>query len=182
MGDGIVLRHPVTADFDAWSRLREESRGHLQPWEPTWGPDELSRAAFRRRITRYGQEIREDRGYPYFVFTPSGRLIGGCNLSNLRRGVSQTATMGYWMGVDFAGKGHMTAAVRALLGHAFSAMGLHRIEAACLPHNDASRRVLLKAGFTEEGFAREYLKIDGAWRDHTLFAILERDWRLSRTG
>jgi ribosomal-protein-alanine N-acetyltransferase len=181
-GHGIVLRHPQASDYDAWSRLRDQSRAHLQPWEPTWGPDELTRASFRRRLNRYAQEIREDRGYPFWIMSPTGQLMGGCTLSNVRRGVSQTASLGYWMGVNFAGKGVMSAAVKVLLGHAFTGLALHRIEAACIPANEASRKVLLNAGFTEEGYARKYLKIDGEWRDHKLFAIVEDDWRKNRTG
>jgi [ribosomal protein S5]-alanine N-acetyltransferase len=180
-GGGVMLRHPLAGDYDAWSRLRDHSRAHLQPWEPTWGPDELTRASYRRRLNRYAQEIREDRGYPYWILSPTGQLMGGCTLSNVRRGVSQTATLGYWMGVQFAGKGVMTAAVKVLLGHAFTGLALHRIEAACLPVNQASRNVLSKAGFTEEGFARKYLRIDGQWRDHLLFGIVDEDWRKSRT-
>jgi [ribosomal protein S5]-alanine N-acetyltransferase len=177
MGNGVVLRHPLASDYEAWARLREESRSHLQPWEPTWGPDELTRSSFRRRLSRYAQEIREDRGYPYWILSTSGQILGGCTLSNVRRGVSQTASLGYWMGAGHAGQGRMTAGVAALLTHAFGTLGLHRVEAACLPSNEASRRVLAKSGFTEEGFARRYLKIDGEWRDHLLFAILAEDWR-----
>lgn len=181
-GEGVVLRHPQAADYDAWARLRDQSRTHLQPWEPTWGPDELTRASYRRRLSRYSQEVREDRGYPYWVLSTAGQLMGGCTLSNVRRGVSQTATLGYWMGAQFAGRGAMTAAVRTLLAHAFGQLNLHRVEAACLPVNEASRRVLQKAGFAEEGFARKYLKIDGQWRDHVLFGIVEEDWRKGRSG
>lgn len=181
-GGGVLLRHPQSADYDAWARLRDQSRAHLQPWEPTWGPDELTKASFRRRLNRYAQEIREDRGYPYWVMSPSGQLMGGCTLSNVRRGVSQTATLGYWMGASFAGKGAMTAAVKLLLGHAFGPLSLHRIEAACLPTNEASRKVLLKSGFAEEGFARKYLRIDGQWRDHLLFGAIEDEWRKGRSG
>lgn len=181
-GGGVVLRHPQASDYDAWAKLRDQSRAHLQPWEPTWGPDELTRASFRRRLSRYAQEIREDRGYPYWVLSPAGQLMGGCTLSNVRRGVSQTATLGYWMGAQYAGKGLMTAAVRTLLAHSFGGLGLHRVEAACLPVNEASKKVLLKAGFAEEGFARKYLKIDGEWRDHLLFGIVEEDWRKSRSS
>jgi ribosomal-protein-alanine N-acetyltransferase len=182
VGDGVALRHPHSSDFDAWARLRNESREHLQPWEPTWGPDELTRSAYRRRLARYAQEIREDRGYPFWVFSTAGDLIGGCTLSNVRRGVSQTASMGYWTGVSFAGKGLMTAAVRAVLAHAFGPLNLHRVEAACLPTNDASRRVLAKAGFKEEGFAQGYLKINGKWNDHLLFGIVEENWVKNRIG
>lgn len=181
-GDGVVLRHPQAGDYEAWARLRDHSRAHLQPWEPTWGPDELTRASYRRRINRYAQEIREDRGYPFWVMSPTGQLMGGCTLSNVRRGVSQTASLGYWMGVQYAGQGAMTASVKLALRHAFSQLGLHRIEAACLPINEASRRVLQKNGFSEEGFARKYLKIDGEWRDHLLFGIVEEDWRKGLTG
>jgi ribosomal-protein-alanine N-acetyltransferase len=176
-GTQVVLRSPVTADFDAWASLRHESRNFLKPWEPTWAPDELSKEAFRRRLRRYAQAARDGTGHIFFVFDKkTGNLMGGCQLSNIRQGVAQSAaTLGYWMGERYAGKGLMTDAVTALTRYCLTRLGLHRIEAACLPDNIASRRVLTKAGFVEEGAARKYLKINGQWRDHLLFAILEDD-------
>ncbi|HAH08897.1 MAG TPA: 30S ribosomal protein S5 alanine N-acetyltransferase [Alphaproteobacteria bacterium] len=177
-----TLRYPQSTDYEAWARLRDISRDHLQPWEPTWGPDELSKTAYRRRMTRYSQDIRDDRGYAFWIILPDGRLAGGCTLTNVRRGVAQAASLGYWTGAPFAGKGLMTAAVQAVLGHCFTALNFHRVEAACLPSNAASKRVLEKCGFREEGYAVKYLKIDGTWHDHLLFAILEDDWRAAQKG
>ena len=109
--------------------------------------------------------------------TRESRLIGGLNISNVRRGVAQAASLGYWMGAPYAGRGLMTDAVRAALHFAFSTLRLNRLEAACLPTNAASQRVLEKAGFTREGRARRYLKINGQWQDHDLFALLQDDPR-----
>ena len=99
-------------------------------------------------------------------------LVGGLSLSNVRRGVAQTATLGYWAGEPYAGRGYTTDAVRGAVRFAFKTLGLHRVEAACVPENDRSRRVLEKAGFESEGRAREYLKINGVWRDHLLFGVV----------
>ena len=88
------------------------------------------------------------------------------------------ATLGYWIGSTHCNQGYMTDSLAATLEVAFSRIGLHRVEAACLPANEASRRLLLRAGFREEGYAREYLRISGRWQDHQLFAIL-RDNLLS---
>ena len=128
-------------------------------------------------MRRYAQAARDGTGHIFFVFDKkSGALMGGCQLSNIRQGVAQSAaTLGYWMGERYAGKGLMTDAVTALTKYCLTKLGLHRIEAACLPDNVASRRVLTKAGFVEEGAARKYLKINGQWRDHVLFAIIEDD-------
>ena len=182
-GMHVVLRPPVSADFEPWSRLRHESRNFLKPWEPTWAPDELSKDAFRRRLRRYAQAERDGTGHIFFIFDKkTGALMGGCQLSNIRQGVAQSAaTLGYWMGERYAGKGMMTDAVQALTRYCVNKLGLHRIEAACLPDNAASRRVLTKAGFVEEGVARKYLKINGQWRDHLLFAIIEDDMSSGRT-
>lgn len=176
-GARVVLRAPASADYDAWSKLRAASRDFLTPWEPTWAADELSKESFRRRLRRYAQAERDGTGHTYFVFDKATRaLVGGCQLSNIRQGVAQSAaTLGYWMGESYAGKGYMTDAVQAVVKYAFGKLGFHRIEAACLAENDASRRVLTKAGFTGEGTARKYLKINGKWRDHLLFAIVEDD-------
>jgi [ribosomal protein S5]-alanine N-acetyltransferase len=172
----VFLRHPTAADHLAWKALREESREFLTPWEPTWGVDELEKAAFRRRLRRYSQEIRNDTGYPFFVYRESdNRLVGGLALAFVRRGVTQTATLGYWMGKPFAGHGYMTAAVVAAVRFAFNSLHLHRVEAACLPNNTPSIRLLEKVGFTREGYARAYLCINDRWQDHVLFGLLASD-------
>ena len=175
-GDGVYLRYPQMSDFAQWAALRDESREFLAPWEPTWALDELSRSAFRRRIRRYQREIRGDLAYPFFVFRKEDDLLmGGCTLSNVRRGVTQSAAIGYWIGERYARHGHMYAALMALVPFVFHVLTLHRLEAACIPENGASRALLLKVGFREEGRARRYLQINGEWRDHVLFALLEDD-------
>jgi ribosomal-protein-alanine N-acetyltransferase len=175
-GAGVVLRMPLMSDFKAWAALREESRSFLTPWEPIWPAQDLTRGAFRRRMRRYNRDVREDSAYPFLVFRAVDRaLLGGVSLSNVRRGVTQTASLGYWMGEPHAGKGYMTAAVAALLPFAHGALGLRRVEAACLPNNVPSIRLLQRVGFRREGYAREYLCINGAWRDHLLFARLNSD-------
>jgi ribosomal-protein-alanine N-acetyltransferase len=175
-GDGVFLRYPEMSDYAEWAALRNESRVFLAPWEPVWAADELSRAAFRRRIRRYQREIRGDLAYPFFVFRKADRvLMGGCTLSNVRRGVTQSAALGYWIGERYARHGHMYAALTAMLPFVFQVLALHRLEAACIPENEASRALLRKIGFREEGRARRYLQINGEWRDHVLFALLEDD-------
>jgi ribosomal-protein-alanine N-acetyltransferase len=176
-GDGLFLRPPQNGDYAAWAELRAKSRAHLTPWEPTWAPDELSRASYRRRLRLYAQEMRDDLGYAFFIFTePDERLLGGVTLSNVRRGVTQAVTLGYWTGAPFAGQGCMSRAVAAILPFVFDDLRLHRVEAACLPQNIASQRVLQRNGFQREGLARRYLRIDGAWRDHELFAVVLEDF------
>jgi len=175
-GKGVFLRAPQTADYAEWVALREASRDFLTPWEPTWPADDLTRASFRRRIKRYSEDQRSDLAYPFFIFRKSGgALVGGLTLANVRRGCAQAGSLGYWMGAAYAAKGHMTDAVAAILPFAFGTLRLHRVEAACIPANTASIRLLEKTGFRREGFAREYLCIDGRWQDHLLYARLKDD-------
>lgn len=175
-GRGVVLRAPTAFDYGAWADLRAESRGHLTPWEPAWASDELSRGAFRRRLRQYARDAAEDQGYALLLFRlRDDVLLGGLTLSHVRRGVAQAANLGYWIGVRHAGQGYMTEAVRTLLPFAFERLRLHRVEAACLAHNVASIHVLEKTGFKREGLARKYLKIDGVWQDHLLYAVTEDD-------
>ena len=175
-GDGFFLRPAEMRDFEQWARLRERSRAFLAPWEPTWPADDLTRSSFRRRLRRYSEEIDRDEAYPFLLFREGDNsLLGGLTLGQVRRGVAQAATLGYWMGTDYAGRGFMGRAVRAATGFGFATLRLHRIEAACLPHNTASVRLLERVGFQREGYARAYLRINGAWQDHLLFALLEGD-------
>jgi [ribosomal protein S5]-alanine N-acetyltransferase len=171
-GERVMLRPPDRGDYEAWASLRACSQGFLAPWEPSWPPDALSRANFRIRVARYAEDWRTDQAYNFFIFRHDETLLGGIGLANIRRGVAETASLGYWIGEPFARQGLMTASLPLVLAFAFARLHLHRVEAACLPTNVPSRTLLLHAGFHEEGYAREYLRIDGKWQDHLLFAIL----------
>ena len=173
-GDGVYLRAPVSGDHAEWAALREASRPFLVPWEPTWPADDLTRSAFRRRLKRYAEDQRSDLAYAFLIFrSDNNGLVGGLTLANIRRGVAQAGSIGYWVGQPFARHGYMTAAVRALIPFCFDTLRLHRLEAACIPSNQASIRLLEKTGFTREGYAREYLCINGVWQDHLLYGRLK---------
>ena len=175
-GDGVTLRTPQMTDFAEWAALRDTSRDFLTPWEPTWPGDDLTRSAFRRRIRRYTEDLRTDQGYAFLIYRRSDdALVGGLTLANIRRGVAQAGSLGYWMGLPYVRQGYMKAAVRAVIPFAFATLRLHRVEAACIPTNAGSIRLLENTGFVREGYAREYLCINGAWQDHLLFARLKDD-------
>ena len=172
----VYLRVPQMADFQGWAELRASSRDFLTPWEPTWPRDDLSKSSFRRRLKRYGRDMRDDLAYPFFLFEiDSDNIIGGLTLSNVRRGVAQSCALGYWIGQPYARNGYMTAAVTAIIPYVFKTLQLHRLEAACLPINEASVRLLKRSGFNEEGYAQGYLRINGKWQDHLLFGLIADD-------
>jgi ribosomal-protein-alanine N-acetyltransferase len=175
-GEGITLRVPQSGDYAEWAALREKSRAFLTPWEPTWPADDLSRGAFRRRLKRYADDLRGDLAYAFLIFrSDDNAMVGGLTLANIRRGVAQAGSIGYWTGAPFAHQGYMTAATRALVPYCFGTLRLHRLEAACIPGNAASIRLLEKTGFQREGYARSYLCINGIWQDHLLYARLKDD-------
>lgn len=177
----VRLRPPRYADFKAWRDVRENSRAFLEPWEPSWEADMLTRAGYRKRVRLMAQDWRDDRGYAFHIFeNASQALVGGINLTGVRRRAAQYASLGYWMAVDQAGRGLMSAALRVLLPAAFQKFGLHRVEAACIPENEPSRALLSKFGFRTIGLARNYLRIDGRWRDHILHDLELSDLMASR--
>jgi ribosomal-protein-alanine N-acetyltransferase len=182
-GSQVMLRPPRLGDWAEWAKLRAESREYLTPWEPTWPSDALTKAAFRRRLRRYLRDLREDTGYAFFIFGVADQaLLGGLTLSQVRRGISQSCSVGYWIGKRHAGQGRMTDALRAALPFVFDELNLRRLEAACLPGNEASKHVLRKVGFTQEGYARELLCINGVWEDHLQFALLASEYRNGRSS
>ncbi len=180
-GKRVVLRFPTAADHDQWAKVREASREFLTPWEPQWTADELEPAAWRRRLRRYREELRQGSGAAFLIFEhQSGGLAGGISIGNIRYGVAQSGQIGYWMSQEHAGRGLMVEAVGLVLKHGFETLRLHRIEAACIPDNRRSVRVLEKAGFQREGQLRSYLRINGVWRDHVLYARIAGDGGVSR--
>lgn len=176
VGDDLLLRAPRAKDYAQWSKLRRESKDFLQPWEPLWDPAEGNRSSFRNRLRRYQAELKSGRSVALFIFVDNGScLVGGLTLSNIRRGVAHTCTLGYWMGEEYAGKGIMGRAVRLVIPFVFNELKLHRLEAASIESNSRSTALLENCGFVFEGCARHYLKINGKWQDHLLFALLASD-------
>ncbi len=174
--DDAYLRIPQSSDYEQWHQLRSQSRKFLEPWEPEWTADDLAKNTFEQRVLRNHQDYKNDTGYAFFLFRAvDDALIGGVGLTAVQRGAIQKATLGYWMGKNFTNQGWMSKGSSRLLAYAFETLALHRVEAACLPHNEASMRLLEKNGFEREGYARQYLCIQGEWQDHVLFARLRPD-------
>lgn len=174
----ISLRLPEMSDHSEWSRLRSEGEPFLRDWEPTWSVDHLSRRSFRNRVYWAWRARSEGRALALFLIRRSdARLLGAITLDNIRRGPSQSAQVGYWIGPDFARQGLMTEALTGVIDHAFSVLDLSRVEAACLAENVASRALLDRVGFRYEGVAQGYLQIAGQWRDHVLYATTRGDRR-----
>jgi len=175
-GERVYLRPMRGKDWRAWATLRRENREFLAPWEPSWPYDALTRGSYRQRQRLQTAEARIGQGYTLHIFLRANDAFAGAvTLSQIRRGVAQTATLGYWIGQGFARQGLMTESLQLVERFAFRELSLHRLEAACLPENLPSQRLLLRLGFQHEGVARKYLRIDGRWRDHLLFAKLVDD-------
>lgn len=174
----MTLRLPQHGDHRAWAELRRTSQDFLQPWEPKWSDDHLSRKGFANRVYWAERSVKSDGGLPLFLIRRSDQaLVGALTLDNIRRGPAQAGTLGYWIGAPYARNGYMREAIEAVVHHAFYKMDLSRVEAACLPENVASRGVLEKAGFKYEGVAQSYLQINNRWRNHVLYAALRSDRR-----
>jgi ribosomal-protein-alanine N-acetyltransferase len=174
--DPIFLRTGKLTDHAQWSKLREESREHLIAWEEDWAPQHLSISAFKRRLSSAAQDARRGGGLSLLIFRRDDRvMVGGVTLTNIRYGASRSGILGYWIGAPFARQGYGSAAVKAVIDHAFDTINLHRIVAACQPENAASQNLLERCGFRKEGVARDYLKINGAWRDHLIYSRIAQD-------
>ena len=151
--------------------LAENFPGHLDRWSPPTAEAFFTEAFWTERLAISVEEFHADRAVR-FVMQPrgpeSGPVIGTCNYTNIVRGAFHACHLGYQVARSCQGQGMMAEALRAANGFMFDAMRMHRIMANFRPENDRSRALLRRLGFTEEGFAKDYLFIDGAWRDHVL--------------
>jgi [ribosomal protein S5]-alanine N-acetyltransferase len=169
----VRLRAVRMRDGAQWSRTRLSDRVHLEPWEPSGEGDWTMRhtvAAWPALCSGLRSEARKGRMLPY-VIELDGRFCGQLTIGNVTHGALRSAWIGYWVAKSATGKGVATAALALGLDHCFGAVMLHRVEATVRPENAASRAVLAKVGFREEGLLRRYLEVDKAWRDHLLMAI-----------
>ncbi|MEL7149929.1 MAG: GNAT family protein [Pseudomonadota bacterium] len=174
----MILRPPMHTDFRPWSDLRRQSAEFLQPWEPSWSADHLTRKGFVNRVYWANRSIAQGTAVPLFLIgRENNSVLGAITLDNIRRGPSQAGTIGYWIGAEHARRGYMQEALTAVVHYAFEVLDLSRIESACLPENAASRALLEKCGYKYEGVAQSYLQINGRWRNHVLYANLRSDRR-----
>ncbi|MFA5040742.1 MAG: GNAT family protein [Bdellovibrionales bacterium] len=171
-GPRLMLRMVKIEDWKAWRALREASRDKLEPWEPAWPSNALTYGYFCVLVRRYWREWRNGKTYAFSIFLLDGGdpvLIGGITLGNVHYAAAQKATVGYWIGQPYVCQGYMHEALTLVSTFAFTELKLQRLEASCLPNNEPSKAVLRRCGFEEEGFAREYLQINGKREDHLLW-------------
>ena len=177
-GERVFLRPPKRRDALKWQKLRMSSKSFLVPWEPSWDASSCTRRAYLRYFKNSNYLANMDRAYSFLIFkTDDKTLLGGINVGNVRRGVSQSASLGYWIGEKYSRNGYMKEALKLLIPSLFVDLRLNRIEAATLEENIASNSLLKKIGFKKEGVLRKYLKINGSWRDHILYGLLENDFK-----
>jgi ribosomal-protein-alanine N-acetyltransferase len=180
VGPRVELRPLKGADFPAWRAVRVRSRDWLEPWEPL--PDPASpdpvedEEAFRARCGAWERQRHFDSAYGFGMFLRDGTFIGEVSLGSVQRGPFQSAFVGYWVDAEHAGHGFVPEGVAAILRYGFEEIGLHRIEAAIVPRNSPSRRVVEKLGMREEGIAERFLQIRGTWEDHVRYAMTLEEW------
>ena len=177
-GRKVILRPPQYSDWKAWADERKKNKLYLQPWEPLWSINELERSSFVKRVRMFERLSHNDQAYSFLIFTSDNEdFIGEVNISNVQRGIIQSCTIGYWIAKNCEGKGMMSESLELVKEFIFNELKLHRIEAACLPHNMPSLKVLLKNGFIKEGTARKLLKINDKWQDHTVLSFILDDFK-----
>ena len=171
-GFRVMLRPPQKSDFQEWTEVRRRNETYLKPYEPRWATNAHSNDFYTRRLHRQIRDWHQERAQCFLIFDKkSEALIGGININNIIRGAAQFASLGYWIDETHQGQGMMAEALRLIITYCFEELSLDRINAACLPVNERSKNLLLKAGFKEEGFAKKYLQIDGRRQDHVLFGL-----------
>lgn len=175
-GDPDVVVRPLRgSDATAWRRARARNLAWLTPWDATVPPGADPRpTTFRSLVRRLRAQARAGRTYPFAVEL-DGRFVGQVTVNNVVRGSAQFASVGYWIDKDAAGRGVMPRAVALVIDHCLTTARLHRIEVAIRPENSNSLRVVEKLGIAEVGYAPGYLHIDGAWRDHRIFAVTREE-------
>jgi ribosomal-protein-alanine N-acetyltransferase len=168
-GERVTLRHLVADDAPTLLAFMSENRAFLEQWEPVREAEFFTLDAQTADIQADVAHAAGDLRHAFGVFVDD-ELVGRIALSQVYRGIFQNTYLGYSIGERWNGRGFATEAVGVAVRLAFGELGLHRVQAAVMPRNVGSIRVLEKNGFREEGYAVGYLCINGVWEDHRIFA------------
>ena len=169
----VTLRPVRVSDARTWREIRVRNASWLRPWEPTNPETPLHRSSigpYVSMVRTMRREARQGQALPWVV-TYGGAFAGQLTVGSITWGSSRSGTIGYWVDESFAGRGITPTALAMAVDHCFRVVGLHRLEASIRPENEASRRVVEKLGFREEGIRVRQLHINGQWRDHICYAI-----------
>jgi [ribosomal protein S5]-alanine N-acetyltransferase len=167
----VTLRPLARSDRAAWAEVRRRNAEWLRPWDATAPPGADARpATYRSLVGRLNRLARAGSAMP-FALEVSGSFAGQVTVNNIVRGSAQFASLGYWLDQRHAGRGVMPRAVALTIDHCFFTAGLHRVEVCIRPENTNSLRVVEKLGIHQVGLAPRFLHIDGAWRDHRIYAV-----------
>jgi [ribosomal protein S5]-alanine N-acetyltransferase len=167
----VVVRPLEVGDSGAWRDLRSRNAEWLRPWDATMPPGSGRAAGSYRQVAKRLLRLAKQGHALPFAIEVDGRFAGQVTVNNVVRGSAQFASIGYWLGQEHAGRGIMPTAVAMVIDHCFTEVGLHRMEICVRPENTNSLRVVEKLGVREVGYAPLFLHIDGAWRDHRIFAV-----------
>ena len=170
--DNLILRLPKYDDFESWLDLRTISREFLEIWEPKRSREFFRRSAFNNRVKWALDSFKKKQAAHFFIFNGSEKFLGSITIDNIRRSPSESGTIGYWLGESYTKKGYMNEALKNVIHYSFVDLKLSRLEAATLPENNASRKLLEGNGFKYEGVGQSYLQINGRWRNHILYGLL----------
>jgi ribosomal-protein-alanine N-acetyltransferase len=171
LADDVVLRELTKDDAAEIARAYLRNREHLAPWDPERPEEFYTEEWHKERL--WTQVLDNSTGRAlHTVLESGGEIVGRLNLTDIVRGAFESGHVGYWLDARFTGRGLMTGAIEALVDHSRDVLGLHRLQAATLPHNEASQAVLTRVGFERIGFAPSYLRIAGKWQDHVMFQLI----------
>ena len=173
----LTIRTPRRGDGTRIAAYYVRNRAFLQPWYPRFRAEDTDAPAWERAIPLIDAERRDGKALRTLLLDPTGTIVGVANLTSITGSPGFRATLGYSLAERNEGQGLMREALTALLPVAVERFRLHRVEAAYLPRNARSGRLLESLGFEKEGLARNYLMIDGRWEDHVLTAWTDDDWR-----
>lgn len=176
--DRLLLRMGQTADAPEILRYYRDNQAHLAPFDPARPPEFYTETFWYEQVARNHHEYQTDQSLRLFLFRRSepARIIGVVNFTAFLRGISQYCNLGYALAAEAVGNGYLTEIMPLALGYVFDELALHRVQANYMPHNEKSGALLKRLGFVVEGYARDYLYINGAWRDHILTSKTNPGW------
>ncbi len=176
----LILRLLSSPDAAGAIAYFKENKEHLGQFSPLWPLDFFTEAYWKKQIDKNIQEFQCDQSARFFLFEKDrgNRIIGNVSFNGILRSAAQFCYLGYGIAQDKQGQGYMSEAVAAALRYVFEEMNIHRVMANYVPTNERSGKLLKRLGFVVEGYARDYLNLNGKWQDHILTSIVNPDWKL----